>query len=252
MSSSDYMTIRERDLKFKIRKEPTVRSQGDGVCPTDQWAVHEVFSRQVYSPSGFEIGPDDVVVDIGAHIGAFTMYAANQAENGRVFAIEPFPESYELLRESVKKNDFTDRVVAIDSAVTHQPRDDYRLYIDEENTCRHGLASRDQSSDHVEVEAVRLRDIFEEHDINQCDYLKMNCEGEECQILLNTPDDLLRSISKIAFEYHIFEDESDKNGDDIDIKEISNHLKDLGFEVFEDRGLIGSPHPMIFGKRDEN
>lgn len=42
------------------------------------WITEEVFFEKVYSPSGFAIGPEDVVVDIGANVGAFTLYAARR------------------------------------------------------------------------------------------------------------------------------------------------------------------------------
>ena len=63
-----------------------------------------------------EVSASDVVVDIGAHIGTFTVGAAKRAMNGRVFAIEPVPENFDLLQENVRVNN-RENVVTIHAAV---------------------------------------------------------------------------------------------------------------------------------------
>src|SRR5262245_51828356 len=54
--------------------------------------VTPVFHKHVYTPPGLELRPEDTVVDIGANIGAFAVYAA-QRTRGRVLAIEPHPDN---------------------------------------------------------------------------------------------------------------------------------------------------------------
>jgi predicted RNA methylase len=49
--------------------------------------LDEVFIHKAYNPRGFEIEEGGVVVDLGAHIGAFTVFAARKA--GVVLSYEP-------------------------------------------------------------------------------------------------------------------------------------------------------------------
>ena len=65
--------------------------------------VNAVFFRRRYSPPGFDIGPQDVVLDVGANIGVFSIFAASRTA-GRVVAIEPCPINIEYLRRNIKAN----------------------------------------------------------------------------------------------------------------------------------------------------
>lgn len=55
--------------------------------------------------------PGDVAVDVGAHVGFFTMHmAAAVGPSGRVHAFEPFDANADLLERSIAENRFGDRV----------------------------------------------------------------------------------------------------------------------------------------------
>jgi hypothetical protein len=58
----------------------------------------EVFENCVYTPPGFEIKPKDVVVDLGANIGVFSLFAASVSSTVHVHAIEPSSRSFALLQ----------------------------------------------------------------------------------------------------------------------------------------------------------
>ena len=64
----------------------------------DTATIGVVFLRREYGP----IGSNWTVIDVGANIGVFTLYAA--ATGGRVYAYEPMPENYELLLRNLKRN----------------------------------------------------------------------------------------------------------------------------------------------------
>src|SRR5437016_3322501 len=51
--------------------------------------IDEIVFQRVYSPTHLQIEMTDVVIDTGAHIGVFTVFAASQTEN-TVYAFEPF------------------------------------------------------------------------------------------------------------------------------------------------------------------
>jgi len=58
-----------------------------------------------------QLRPGDVAVDVGAHIGFFTMQmAAAVGPSGCVYAFEPFGPNAELLERSIAENQFADRV----------------------------------------------------------------------------------------------------------------------------------------------
>ena len=62
--------------------------------------------------------PGDVALDVGAHVGFFTMHMADAVgSSGRVYAFEPFDANADLLARSIEENQFGDRVVFRRAAV---------------------------------------------------------------------------------------------------------------------------------------
>jgi FkbM family methyltransferase len=62
--------------------------------------------------------PGDTAIDVGAHIGLFTMHmAARVGETGRIHAFEPFAANFALLARSITENSFGNRVQARHAAV---------------------------------------------------------------------------------------------------------------------------------------
>ena len=76
----------------------------------------ETFKRGQYSHAGFELQDDDAVVDIGANIGMFALWAEPQIPRGRLICIEPNPYALECLRMNVRQNDLRN-VTVIPAAV---------------------------------------------------------------------------------------------------------------------------------------
>ena len=74
------------------------------VNSTDLMALTHVWMIQEYSNSGFDINDSDIVIDIGAHIGLFALFASQFCKQGKIFCFEPIKENYELLVENINSN----------------------------------------------------------------------------------------------------------------------------------------------------
>ncbi|WP_433607232.1 FkbM family methyltransferase [Dactylosporangium sp. CA-139114] len=67
-----------------------------------QYLYQEIFEEQIYLPrDGADLGPAPVVFDVGANIGMFTLFAADRWPGARIFAFEPAPGTFEVLRRNV-------------------------------------------------------------------------------------------------------------------------------------------------------
>lgn len=62
-----------------------------------QYLYLDVFGHRTYHRGGITFAPGGVVFDVGAHIGLFTLYAAEQAPGARIFAFEPCPPLFDVL-----------------------------------------------------------------------------------------------------------------------------------------------------------
>ncbi len=67
--------------------------------------VKRIFLRNTYNPTNYKIGVNDTVVDIGANIGIFTLYAANKTKK-RFYSFEPFPANFKYLQQNIRLSGF--------------------------------------------------------------------------------------------------------------------------------------------------
>lgn len=160
--------------------------------------VYEVFfSRTLrYANDMVPLEKNDLVVDIGANVGVFTLYVASITRN-RVFSFEPFPENYRFLQTNIQANGF-ENVVPQAAAVTDE-KGTKELFVSKQGGWHSTAAKSDQS---LSVATTTLSDIFTDNKIEVIDFLKIDCEGEEGAILLSTPKDLFPRIRKISMEFH--------------------------------------------------
>ena len=61
--------------------------------------LHEIFVDKLYFQEGVSISPGDIVLDVGANIGLFTLFAAQQG--AQVYAFEPVPPTFEVLQYNI-------------------------------------------------------------------------------------------------------------------------------------------------------
>jgi FkbM family methyltransferase len=160
-----------------------------------------VFVESCYLPPTLEIAEDAVVIDVGAQIGCFSLFAALRATKGKVFAFEPEPSNWELLGENVRRNGLRN-VELINAAVAGTAgKRTFHLAPDAGGTGAHSLSPTGGSRS-LEVDCVTLPDVCAKHGLETIDFLKLDCEGAEIEILENLDDAFLGRIRQIAMEVH--------------------------------------------------
>lgn len=167
-----------------------------GTC--DGLVVDEVFGSRVYSRPGFEIGEGCLVIDIGANIGAFALYALRAAPGVRLFCYEPEAGNFDLLKRNLAKGGFPG-AQAFNCAVLDK-KGRSLLYSSENSTSGCSFFLRGERA--AEVETVPLKDIFDENGIQACGFLKIDAEGAERAILENLPAEYFGLVDRIVLEYH--------------------------------------------------
>jgi FkbM family methyltransferase len=198
----------------------------------DETAAQRVIGERDYLRPGHEIGEGFTVIDIGSNIGCFTLVAAKAACRGRVLAFEPDRENHEMTVRNAQLNGLVN-VVAERAAVSGEAGT-LRLFQGAQGSLHTTTPSRVAGEDGGEdVPAVTLAQIFDRHGIDRCDFLKMNCEGAEYEILYRTPPDYLRRIDRIALEYHATSEKGRVS------RELAGFLVRHGFEIFEFTDFVG-------------
>jgi FkbM family methyltransferase len=163
--------------------------------------AEEIFHARLYTPDGWDLRAGGVVVDIGANIGVFSLLAAGR-QSSWVFAFEPYPENIRFLKQNVSANRMMN-VTICESAVSDLSGWQ-RLY-GNPNAAGHSLyatSAVDGYPGDVRVPTTTLPEIMDTYLLDRVDFLKMDCEGSEGAILLSTPADYLKKISRLAIEFH--------------------------------------------------
>jgi FkbM family methyltransferase len=162
---------------------------------------HEIWVRRTYTPPGYEIQPGDVVIDIGANIGVFATYAATAAPGVMVYSYEPFPGNVIWLRKNVQESHLTN--VQVYSQAVAGAAGERVLHVNPSSWIEHSLLREEgRDGDGITVECISLDQVLEMETGGRCDFLKLDCEGSEYEILMNCRPETLRRIRRIVGEYH--------------------------------------------------
>ena len=124
------------------------------------------------------ISPGDTVVEVGAHVGYFTLVAAKRCgEHGKVVAFEPDPHNYSILLKNVQANHLN-YVDAVQAAVADQTGE-FTLHL-AGSSFMHSLGevASDPKAEKVRVKCVTLDDFTAKFPIEPS-VIKIDIEGAE-------------------------------------------------------------------------
>jgi FkbM family methyltransferase len=212
-------------LKFWVRGS-SIKTKMTDTFAVMESLYHNIYNRRFYSDE-FRIEPGDTVVDIGGYVGSFALPAAQFARGGRVFSLEPEPENFVQLEKNVRLNKL-DNIKAINLAVASTDRK-VLLFLNPMNPASNSIYLKGDRQ--VEMKAISLATLFSREGIDRCDFLKVDCEGAEYEILLTLEWSLLARIGKIACEYHepVFYGVPDPSHTPA---RLARHLEGRGFTVY--------------------
>jgi len=191
---------------------------------------------QIYFHHAYKLeAADRVIVDAGANIGLFSCYAAAALPECRIYALEPFPPTYQRLERHVESNHLSSRIrcfqMALAGAPGHvamaaegSPSQMVHVVKMDANGGKSGKGPASAVAEPVvEVEAVTLKDFLNGLGEQQVDLLKLDIEGSEYDVLLATSPRDLDRVKRINLEYHA------KPG--FTKQDIIGHLASCGFHI---------------------
>lgn len=208
-------TLSAFDNGSQVLRSMASRSSGDLVfetqglivsCPNVPGArlpVYEVFAEDGYRITWFAegLGPAPTVLDIGAHIGCFSLLFAAKFPGARIEAFEPTPTTSQYLDKNISANQLADRVHAHRSAVG-AASGTLRMTDDGVASVHNGvLHLGDTGASTFEVPCASLADAFAASG-GEVDFIKIDAEGAEYDIVLNSPPELWKTVRRVVMEHH--------------------------------------------------
>ena len=157
-------------------KRPLVVKTSDGLefyvdNVMDIWSIKEILLDRQYEEF-YKIKAGDIVIDVGASIGDFSIQSAKTAE--RVYSFELNKNRIELMKLNLELN--------------HSKN----VFLDESG-------------------AHSLKKILDDNGIKKCNFLKIDCEGCEYHLLNGADEQTLRRVEHLAMEIHLFDEHMKKN-----------------------------------------
>lgn len=167
----------------------------------DYKVINETWMENVYRIQKQHFDSSRVFVDIGANIGSVSIYVDSfnkelrDHEKITVFAVEPEPNNLQLLHANLASNPIQ-RITVVNNAIWYENKD---VVISNKG----GNSSIVYSSDvqQTTVQAITLENFFNIYGIREVDVMKIDIEGAEFDLIINTPPEILAKIKYLTLEF---------------------------------------------------
>jgi len=174
---------------------------------------HEPLVQAVFKPK-----PGEVMVDVGAHIGLYTMRAAQEVgDTGRVISAEPDPQSYAILKDNITQNHLSN-VHAINAALSDRSGQMTFYACTDPSLSGFELQPKAKLREKRVVKTLTLDELLDSLGIDQVNWIKLDVEGAETKVLRGAKRLLAR-----AKNLHIIVESSST--------EAMDYLKQFGFKT---------------------
>ena len=204
--------------------------------------MHEVDIIERFTPK-----QGDIVIDIGAHMGRYTIISSKRVgTEGKVVAIEAHPGNFEMLNRNIKLNQLTN-VIPLNYAV-YSKETKIKLYLPEEesgNTIYNTIISDRARNEEkfVDVNANTLDYLLQSKGIKQeeVNWIKIDVEGAEFEVLKGATNILSKSRDiALLIEIHNLRDSTNL------YRPIVDFLKSYNFKIeFEKSHEGGEKHIIV-------
>jgi FkbM family methyltransferase len=172
--------------------------------------IKEIFITQVYENKEVKIKPEDIVLDCGANIGIFSVFAAKKAK--MVYAFEPSEDEITSLYENKTLNN-CNNIKIIPKAVLDISKNAKLCLVE---NVSHFIVSpgitysvlKDNIDEKmVSIKTISIDEFLKEENLKRIDFIKMDIEGSEEKALLGAKETLRKFKPKLAITiYHNLND----------------------------------------------
>jgi len=227
-----------------------------------EYIFSEIFTEGQYEGHDIIIKEDDVIFDVGANIGLFSLFVKGIEPTVKVFAFEPIKPTFEVLQKNIHLHSL-ENVTLFNYGLSSEnnPQKIFTFYpnMSANSTTKPDDTLADLEEIKIDQNSPKIENLFEELfqekeqvicpvrtlssvmnelGIDAIDLLKIDVEGEEYEVFKGIEAKDWPKIKQIVAEVH------DKKGR---LKQVTQMLADNGFKIqLEKRELLPSTFVDIF------
>lgn len=219
------------DMKLIEREEIQVypdRRPNPTLLPHDPWNLtwinyQEIFEGKIYNVYNINV-EGKICMDIGANDGLFTHYLLKNKFAKRIIAIECDSRAVKNLNKLSQKYG-NDVISVVDAAIWKEDQEQMQLGIQSDTSTVSSIAPDkvSQAEKTITVRALTLETILTELGNPEIDFVKMDIEGVETDVIDSLSDAQIQSIAQWLVEVHWNTDGR--------LERFCRRFKSLGYEV---------------------
>jgi FkbM family methyltransferase len=207
---------------YRLRNGQIITLRDDG-----RFTLNEIYLDRLYDVPDTDISSCRSVLDIGANVGAFALYMASRAPEATIHCFEPESSNFEILQKNLIRAGI--RATAHKLAVSASSGVGYLGL--QGTSVEYSLAV---AGDHSQkVECIDWDGVFHLAGVKCFDFVKMDIEGTEREILTTCTDAQLRQMRILSLEWHHSREE---------LASLADRFRRLGFdakaEIFGDHRYL--------------
>lgn len=172
---------------------------------------HLLYNKSLLGEGTYEtenviIEEGDIVIDVGANMGLFTLFSTIKRNASVVYAFEPIMTTFELLDSNVRLNGVSDKVKIINKGLG-DIEDTFQMSISNGNIGANSMIFNRDGNKHESVSITTLDTFIENESIQQVDFIKVDIEGAERLFLEGAQRTLAKFQPKLSIcTYHLIDD----------------------------------------------
>lgn len=193
-SKKGSITIKPHNWKhsIKLRKNFIDREVIDYVL-VDQYHL---------PPPNAEIPNNAIILDLGSNIGLTIAHMKHLYPDATIYGYEMNVENFLLAKRNTSYFNrvyvFNNAIWINDQVVSYSKSSDFDAYSISKNT---------NKGEQIDVQGITIPSIIKQHNLSNIDYIKMDIEGAEKDILIQEDLSWLRIVKALNIEMHLNDDE---------------------------------------------
>lgn len=207
------------DTFFKIFLSPD-----NGVVDYDIFA-NGSFEGDILKLFKSELKKDDIFLDIGANIGQHSMYASFFCKH--VYSFEPIKRIYDQFTDSVFENDILN--ISVYNYALGKEKESIPIWSSASNMGASSILYSKNKKLEQYVKVIKLDDVYSVIGIEKVDFMKIDVEGYEWNVLLGAEELIKKYKPKILVEFIKYENSQDGET----LQNIYNFIKKYDYEIYD-------------------